>query len=121
MHRAFPTFPRRTALLTEAFLKLWARFYLSPPAITLGNGKIKKDKGFVIDISVNEYTAELPDEFGLKLLSGGEMKKLFKNEMQFHFTPYDVKIAGSGINAVVKRCLTTERNSLPFAKSAASP
>ncbi len=69
------------------------------------NGKVKKDKGFVIDISVNEYTAELPDEFGIKLLSSGEMKKLFENEMQFHFTPYDVKIAESGINAVVEKVL----------------
>lgn len=76
-----------------------------PPAITLGNGNVKKDKGFVIDISVNEYTADLPDEFGLKLLSGGEMTKLFESEMQFHFTPYDVKIAESGINAVVEKVL----------------
>ena len=76
-----------------------------PPAITLGNGKVKKDKGFVIDISVNEYTAELPDEFGIKLLSGGAMKKLIENEMQFHFTPYDVKIAESGIKAVVEKVL----------------
>lgn len=69
------------------------------------NGKVKKDKGFVMDISIAEYTAEIPDEFGIKLLSSGDMKKLFENEMQFHFSPYAVKIAESGLSAKVEKVL----------------
>ena len=72
---------------------------------TDANGKIKKDKGFVIDISTADYTAELPDEFGIKLLSSGDMKQLFLNEMQFHFTPYSVKLAENGISARVDKVL----------------
>ena len=72
---------------------------------TKENGKIVKEKGFVIDATIAGYTAEVPDEFGLKLLSSGDSRKIFENEMEFRFSPYAVSVSETGISAHVEKIL----------------
>ena len=72
---------------------------------TKENGKIVKEKGFVIDATIAGYTAEVPDELGLKLLSSGDSRKIFENEMEFRFSPYAVSVSETGISAHVEKIL----------------
>jgi hypothetical protein len=68
-------------------------------------GKTVTVNGIAIDISIGEYTFTCPDALGTKLLGGGFGKKLFETDLQFHFTPYDVRVAESGIPATVQQIL----------------
>ena len=72
---------------------------------TKENGKVVKEKGFVIDATIAGYTAEVPDEFGLKLLSSGDSRKIFENELEFRFSPYAVSVSETGISAHVEKIL----------------